>query len=120
MPVDIVLAKYPVTGRKVVTNRPPAWRGMQIEYGSAVRSDQPLVFAPPELSEPHVVVTELAEDSTAARAGLQVGARISRVDDRRVQTPADFRRAVRDAKGDVRLTLIVPSGTPETVTIPAE
>lgn len=120
VPVDVVLAKYPVMGRKVVTRRPRSWRGMQIDYGSAVRSAQPLVFAPPELSEPHVVVTELAEESAAARAGLQVGARISRVDDRRVETPAEFRRAVRDVDGAVRLTLIVPSGIPETVTIPAE
>jgi S1-C subfamily serine protease len=93
---------------------------MRIDFGSAVLSSQPLVFAPPEMSEPHVVVIELAEDSPAARAGLEVGSRISHVNDRRVEKPADFRDTVRAAKGDVRLTLIDPSGTPQTLVVPAE
>ncbi|MEZ6072067.1 MAG: PDZ domain-containing protein [Pirellulales bacterium] len=120
LPVDVVLSKYPVPGRKIVTKRPSAWRGMRIDYGSAVRSSQSLIFAPPEMSEPHVVVTELAEGSLAQRAGLEVGSRISRVGGRRVETPDEFRRAVDAMDGDVQLTLIDLSGTPVTVTVPAK
>ena len=46
--IDVVLSKYPVRGRKIVTVRPEAWRGMRVDYASAfLEPEQPLQFGLP-------------------------------------------------------------------------
>ena len=46
--IDVVLGKYPVRGRKVVTVRPEAWRGVRVDYASAfLEPDQPQHFGLP-------------------------------------------------------------------------
>jgi S1-C subfamily serine protease len=116
---DVVLTKSNVRGRKIVTNRPDAWRGMRIDYASAVLdAAQPLTFA---ASSEAVVVSEVETNSPAAAAGVKRGMLISQVDGRRVGTPRDFRAAVAEKNGAVQLKLdatdsansllVVPPGT---------
>ena len=66
----VVLAKYPVDGEMIATNRPPAWRGLRVDHLSTVtaRMSGP---AFPESPPGGVVVTEVLEDSPAAQAGLK-------------------------------------------------
>ena len=38
MTKSVVLAKYPVDGDMIATNRPPAWRGLRVDYQSTVNA----------------------------------------------------------------------------------
>src|SRR5690606_9129675 len=37
---DVVLSKYYVTGEQVVTKRPPSWRGIRVDYATALPREQ--------------------------------------------------------------------------------
>ena len=96
------LAKYPVDGDMIATNRPPAWRGIRVDYLSTISAR---AAAPPFL-EPlpgGVVVCEVLDDSTAARSGLKKFQVIRQVEKTPVSTPAQFARAVAELKGPVTL-----------------
>ena len=66
----VVLAKYFVDADMIATNRPPAWRGLRVDYQS-IHSAR--AMPPPFLEQPPggVLVTEVQDDSPAARAGLK-------------------------------------------------
>ena len=69
--IDVVLSKYPVRGRKVVTVRPEAWRGVRVDYASAfLEPDQPQHFGLP-LTDEAVVVCEVDQNTPAAQAGMK-------------------------------------------------
>jgi S1-C subfamily serine protease len=95
------LAKYPVDGDMIATNRPPAWRGIRVDYLSTMsaRSSAP-PFADPL---PGVVVSEVLDDSLAARCGLKKFQVIRQVEKTPVSTPSQFARAVAELKGPVTL-----------------
>jgi S1-C subfamily serine protease len=115
--VDVPLSKYPVKGRKIVTVRPEAWRGIRVDYPSGfVDADQParsgLAFF-----DDGVVVTDVEEKTPAAEAGLKRGMIVSHVDRTPVRTPQDFERAVAGRAGPVQLRLV--QGEPgAVVTVP--
>jgi serine protease Do len=108
----VVLAKFPVDGEVIATNRPGPWRGLRVDYVSTVHARFP---APnfPELSSAGVVVTEVQENSPAARAGIKKGQVIRQVDKKTVRNPVEFENAVADFKGPV--TLLTDLGS---VTVP--
>ena len=118
----VVLSKYPLALPQVVTNRPPAWRGLHVDYATMTRSE----FDLPDFSDPlglgsvSVSAREVDTESPAWRAGLRPGARISRVGANPVETPDEFRRAVADRSGPVQLGVIGPNGEVKVVSIPAE
>ncbi len=100
---EVVLTKSNVRGRKVVTNRPDAWRGMRIDYASAfLDAAQPLQFA---TSGDAVIVSDVEANTPAAAAGVKRGMLISQVDGRTVGTPRDFQAAVAEKSGAVQLKL---------------
>src|SRR5262249_20860086 len=73
----IVLAKLPVDGEVIATNRPKAWRGLRVDYSN------PLNYrtASPNFSDASmagVEVTDVEEGSPAAQAGLKKGQLIRR------------------------------------------
>ncbi|HEX4147578.1 MAG TPA: trypsin-like peptidase domain-containing protein [Pirellulales bacterium] len=103
---QVTLAKYKVRGKKVATVREPDWRGLRIDFPSAVLIPQVL----DETYESAVAVSEIAEDSPAYRAGLRVGMLITNVGKNPVDTPADFRREVAARQGDVPLKIMVGPG----------
>ncbi len=104
----VVLAKYPVDSDLIATNRPPAWRGLRVDYVSTVI---PRALGPPffEQVPGGVLVTEIQNDSPAARAGLKKFQTIRQVEKTPVLTPPQFARAVSELKGPV--TLLTDQGS---------
>jgi S1-C subfamily serine protease len=104
----VLLAKYPVDGDMIATNRPPAWRGLRVDYLSTVNAR----VAVPPFAEPApggVVVTEVLDDSPAARAGVKKFQIIRQVEKTTVSTPPQFYQAVLGLKGAV--SLLTDQGT---------
>src|SRR5262249_25124597 len=98
----IVLAKYPIDGEVIATNRPRPWRGLRVDYSTALR---PPAFGFPEVhtTSAGVVVTDVEEGSPAAASGLKRGVVILRVGERPVQSPRMFAEATDGQEGPVVL-----------------
>jgi len=107
--VQTVLSKYPVWGRKVVTAEPKKWRGMTVDYVSAVSSSPEGFWQFPRPTDA-VAVVAVDEGSPAWKAGLRPGAFISHVENEPVTTPKVFYQVVSKHSGPVRLRL-VPDGS---------
>ncbi len=102
-PIDVALSKYPVRGLKIVTAPKPPWRGLHVEYTTAITDPEIRKIAGMRFFDDRVVVSEVEADSPAWTAGLRPGALITHVGRRPVRTPADFDAAVAELKGDVRV-----------------
>lgn len=113
---QVELAKYPVISRRIVTQRPPAWRGMRVDFLTAVVNPRALT----EEWASCVAVSEVSEDSPAWRAGLRTGTLISHVATTAVDRPEDFRREVGSRKGAVQFTLRTAFGESQVVTVEEE
>jgi len=120
MSIEVVLSKYPVRGRKVVTERPPAWRGVSVDYLTGVvdGTGRPMFSALP--FDLGVAVTDVQEGSPAWQAGLRPGMIIRQVGPTPVRTPREFLEAVSRQTGPVEIRLadqpdqplrILPSGS---------
>ncbi|MGQ9506082.1 MAG: trypsin-like peptidase domain-containing protein [Thermogutta sp.] len=107
--VQTVLSKYPVRGRKIITAEPQKWRGIKVDYVSAIAASAEgfwTLSPPPDA----VAVVTVDEGSPAWKAGLRPGAFISHVESEPVTTPKAFHQAVSKYNGPVRLRL-VPDGS---------
>jgi len=100
---SITLGKYPVEGEVIATNRPKPWRGLRIDYTSAIRFR---TFGPSffDAREAGVTVIEVEEGSAAAAAGIKRGQLIHRVGDTSVANPRAFYAAVGSLDGPVTLS----------------
>ena len=117
--IEVVLGKFPVRGRKIVTVRPDAWRGMRIDYASAyVEAGQPLRFNVP-LADNAVVVSDVEANTPAAASGVKSGMLISQVDGRPVRTPREFRAAIAEKRGPVQLKLVAGDPSNATLVVPS-
>ena len=104
----VVLSKKFVwsTRPSIVTERDPMWRGIRVEYPTALAdfkdfSDQGVVD---RLG--CVAIVEVTRDSSAWREGLRTGMFISHVGDGRVATPPQFRTRVAElGQGGVAVRL---------------
>lgn len=103
------LTKYPVRGKKIVTAPRPKWRGMAVDYVSAITVAPESFWQFPRTLEA-VGVVEVDQNSPAWKAGLRPGALISHVNGIPVKTPREFFEAVKSIQGPVRLGL-VPDGS---------
>ncbi|HEY4760018.1 MAG TPA: PDZ domain-containing protein, partial [Thermoguttaceae bacterium] len=101
--VDIELTKYPVRGKKIVTVPEPLWRGMRVDYPTAMPETESRTVGEKSFSGEGLVVAEVAENSPAASAGLQPGMIITHVGHAAVNTPKEFRAAVDFTTGAVEL-----------------
>jgi serine protease Do len=99
---SIVLAKVAVDGEIIATNRPKPWRGLRVDYTSAVNS---LTLGPNFLDAAlaGVVVAEVEEGSPAAAAGIKKGQLIRKVGDRSIRSPRDFAQVIATLDGPVTL-----------------
>ncbi len=99
----ITLGKYPVEGEIIATNRPKPWRGLRVDYTSAIplRTFGPSFF---DAKEAGVTVVEVEEGSAAAAAGIKRGQLIRRVADKSVANPRAFYEAVGSLDGPVTLS----------------
>ncbi len=116
---DVVLAKFPVQGKVVVTKSSPSWRGLTVDYATASPDYQARVHTGEAPQDPCVFVTAVADDSAAAEAGLRRGMLISQVGGQRVETPEEFQRAVAGKEGDVVLRLASGPSRDDAVTVSA-
>lgn len=107
----VVLTKSHTTLAQVVTERPDGWRGLHVDYLSAI--------ALQEARERLVGARDVEEGTPAWEAGVRRGAIISHVGKTRVGTPDEFRRAVADEAGPVELRLVDEQGGAKTVVVPA-
>jgi serine protease Do len=98
----IVLAKVAVDGEIIATNRPKPWRGLRVDYTSAINS---LTLGPNFLdsSLTGVVVAEVEDGSPAAAAGIKKGQLIRKVGDQSIRSPRDFAQAIATLDGPVTL-----------------
>lgn len=111
----VVIAKYPLKLPQIVTERPPAWRGLRVDYKSTLVESGAM-----SLPLTGVAAREVSESSAAWNAGLRPGAVITHVADLPVDTPADFRQAIAEQAGPVRLSVAGERGATQTVTVPSE
>jgi S1-C subfamily serine protease len=117
----VVLSKYHVRLKQIVTQRPAVWRGLRVDYPTAVLPARELLERPRGgFAGTCVAVSEKVESgSPADQAGIKLGTLISHVAGTPIETPDDFRRAVAGHTGDVSLTVLYPNET-KRVTIKAE
>jgi S1-C subfamily serine protease len=105
---QLTLAKLAAAGKNIVSARPESWRGMRVDYPTAldaVALTQAIAsgaYAP----EGCVLVSDVEVDSDAWKAGIRKGMFVSHVGKKRVSTPAEFQAATRNIgkSFDVRLT----------------
>jgi serine protease Do len=110
--IPVTLTKYRVRGTKIVTTAAPAWRGLRVEYPTAVFDV--------DRYEPVVVAVDVIEGSPAWKAGLRPGMLIARVDQSRVATPGEFLAAVAGQQGAVALEVTGPGDKSSTHVIEPE
>jgi serine protease Do len=111
--IEAVLTKFPAANRNIVTDRPPAWRGLRVDYPTAVLDFRLLVEIPRDC----VAVADVTPDSPAWKAGLRREMLITLANGQPVDSPAAFRRAVEAATSAVVLVGRGQGGQPITVTL---
>ena len=117
--MDVELTKYRVRGKKIVSTLPPEWRGMRIDYSTALYDlSSPGFGGNPVLGET-VAVADVEKGTPAWEAGLRSGMLISHVGRTAVRTPQQFRQAVSGKTGPVEVRLAAQSGENAVRTIPA-
>ena len=101
--VEVKLTKYAVRGKKIVTVPDPLWRGMRVEYPSAMMNAEVRATGPSPFAGEGVIVAEVAENSPALKAGLQPGMVVTHVGRTAINMPKEFRAAVENISGPVVL-----------------
>jgi len=122
MTTNVVLSKKYVAGaRPPFAQVPdPLWRGLRVEYPSALPPQLSTLGAQAVDVEGCVAVAQVLRDSPAWRAGLRSGEYISHVGSRRVSTPGQFHEVVAPLTGDVRLQLTTGEGPEALRIVPGE
>ncbi len=114
------LSKYHVRGKPIVTNLPPAWRGLRVDYVTNLSEFDRRVQRR-DIDPGSVLISEVEENSPAWHEGLRPNMTISHVAGNPVGTPKQFREAVAGKTGPVRLRLSgVPGGERSERTIPPD
>lgn len=104
------LGKAYIAGEQVVTSKPPSWRGIRVDYATALppvdfqRSTQAGMID----AMGCVFVREVDPESVSWKSGVRRGMFISHVGDTRVTTPSDFYTAVRNADTSVNVRFTQP------------
>ncbi len=109
---QVTLAKFPVQGKVVITKPGPNWRGLTVDYATAMVEYQLRVNSGEAPAEPCVIVRDVVEGSPAWDAGLRRAMLISHAANVRVETPDDFAKAVAEREGDVTLRLAAAPARP--------
>ncbi len=105
MDLPVSLSKLYVPGEKIFTAPKQVWRGMQVDYSTAISLPEIQRAAEASLIDPAgcVVVASVEPHRAGDSAGVEPGMFISHVGDQRVSTPAEFYAAVAEAKDVVNL-----------------
>jgi serine protease Do len=117
--LKVGLTKYPVRGKKIVTAPAADWRGMRVDYPTAVADTDTLGGLEVRPFDAGVVATEVEENSPTWTAGLRPGCLVHHVDRQAVQTPKQFHAAVLGKQGDVRIQFKDGAGNERAETVAA-
>jgi S1-C subfamily serine protease len=110
--IAVTLSKYAVRGKKIVTSPDPAWRGLRVDYPTALVDDEGRFRGGTSFVDDAVVIVEAAEGSPAWTAGLRRGMLVTHVDGAPIRTPKEFATAVSRNRGPVQLRLAGEEKTP--------
>jgi serine protease Do len=107
---NVTLAKLAVAGKAIATVRPEAWRGMRIDYATALDA---LALGEAIKTGAYdeqgcILVTEVEPDSMAWRTGVRPGMFVTHVAEKRVTTPEEFRAAVKNLGETLDLKFSTP------------
>jgi serine protease Do len=116
--VEVALAKYPVQGKKIVTQPAPGWRGMHVDFGSMTLEVDPKSSGSLYFHDDGVLVMDVEQGTSAWAAGLRRGMLVTHVGRTAVRTPREFRAAVEGRTGPVDLRL--GAGKNQTLTVSGE
>jgi len=104
----VTVAKLAPAGKNIVSVRPPSWRGMRVDFATALGAADLAQASASGALDPQgcVLVTDVEDGSDAWKAGVRAGMFVSHVGKKRVTTPAEFQAATREVGStfDVRLT----------------
>jgi len=101
--LEVPLTKYRVRGEKIVSTPSPAWRGMRIDYATAVQDAYSFQVGSGLPLGDVLAVTEVEKGTPAWDAGLRPGMLLSHVGRTPVRTPRQFRDAVAQKPGPVEV-----------------
>lgn len=106
------LAKFAVTAKQIITTRPPAWRGLHVDYVtiSPEFRNQGNLATPVFDPQGSVLITAVDEGSPAWQEGLRANMTITHVAGHRVSNPKQFRDEVANKNGSVKVRLHMPPG----------
>jgi serine protease Do len=116
----VLSKKYIAAAERAFAQVPhPTWRGMRVEYPTALPPELQSGLALVNGGQRTVAILNVDRDSSSWKAGLRPGERISHVVGQRVTTPAEFFRAVDELQGPVELQLLDADGESRRIEIPA-
>jgi S1-C subfamily serine protease len=105
---NLVTSKLGPVGENIVTKPREMWRGMQVDFATALNSTELTQALNAGLLDPQgcVLISEVQDGSEAWKAGVRRGMFVSHVGGQRVTTPDEFYAAAKRMgdKFDVRLT----------------
>jgi serine protease Do len=113
---DVRLAKFYVPGKFIASKRPPARGGLRVDYTSLIGQRGDVPFRWRGIPE-GVLVREVVPGSPADKAQIQENRVITRVNNHKVTTPAEFYDKMARADGPVKLTLLGSNGMEQDFTI---
>ncbi len=99
----VELAKFRVDGEVIATNRPPAWRGLRVDFTSTLPHRMFGADLLGAMAAGGVAIAEVEEGSAAEKAGLKAGQVIKSVDGHNVRSPSEFAKAIAGRDGPVVL-----------------
>jgi S1-C subfamily serine protease len=111
--LNVTLGKMGVPGQVYAAVRPAPWRGVRVEYLSVLLRNAQTGHRLIEVPDGAVLVSEVQEDSAAARAGVAPNTILTHVGGTRIHWPAEFYEAVKKLRGPIE---VVVDG--EKITIP--
>jgi S1-C subfamily serine protease len=117
IPISVQLAKSYTPGKIIASTRPPARGGLRVDYTSVLTQREDIPNRMMRVIPEGVLIREVVPDSPADRAHLQKDRIITRVNNQRVTTPAEFYEKMARSSGTVELILQSGRGPEERVTL---
>lgn len=99
--LQVTLGKYPVLGSVYASVRPPVWRGIRIDFTSVLLKNSATGQRLMDIPDGGVLITDVQDDSPAARAGITPNSILTHVGGVRVHWPSEFHEAVKNLQGPI-------------------
>jgi hypothetical protein len=113
----VTLSKAVPHGERIVTQPIATWRGLQVDFATAVEAYTAAARQDGVDSQGCVAVRHVEPHSPAWNAGLRAGSFISRINEHAVQTPREFQSLVEGQSGDVVVQIALPQNESQRVTV---